>query len=137
MEAVCDAIGENYIDVINNQLFQVFCNIYSNYIPTFPVECEFFKLTITPDIKFTGIHKVLDCFQLQLNDFHNFKGGGLLSLLKLNPSTTVRLSINGKMYPELASAWNIIQTYLSSKNRDLVACQRKLIEKDLDEYAEL
>lgn len=139
MKVVGDAIGENYIDVINNQLFQAFCNIYTNYIPTFPIECEFFRLTINPDIKFTGIDKVLNCLQLQLIRFEEFKGGGLLSLLKLKQTITVRVMFrrSRKIFPQLAQAWDIIQTHLSSKNRDIIACQRELIEQDLDEYAEL
>ncbi len=138
MKAVGDAIGENYIDVINNQLFQCYCNIYTNYIPTFPVECEFFRLTVTPDLKLTGIHKVLNCLQLQLMRFEKFKGGGLLSLLKLKQTITVRVMFgrSRKIFPQLAQAWDIVQRHFEG-NKDIIACQRELIENDLDEYAEL
>lgn len=137
MEAVCNTIGENYIDIINNQLFQTYCNIYINYIPTFPVYCEYFRLTITPNTKFAGLEKVLDCFQLHLIDLEQYKGG-LLSLLKLKPSISIRLlNFNKRTFPILGKAWDIIQKHLSSKNRDVIACQEELIDADLKDFAEL
>lgn len=69
-------------------------------------------------------------------------GKGLLSLFKVKKPTPNMFGIQlyysdkSKMNKELVQATEIVNKYLASRTPDIIACQRELIENDLDEYAE-
>jgi hypothetical protein len=69
-------------------------------------------------------------------------GKGLLSIFKIKKPTRNMFGIQlyfsdkTKVNEELVEATRIVNTYLASNNPDIIGCQRKLIENDLDEYAE-
>lgn len=105
-------------------------------IPSVMREVYLYKL---PKItSFSGIHKLIK----RCNGMFYVNGDvthAVLGLLKIPGieylGTTLGWS-KGERQP-LEQAIAIIKMFYESNNKDAVACQRKLIENDLDEYAEL
>jgi hypothetical protein len=59
---------------------------------------------------------------------------GLLSFVKIQ--NLMKVSPLSTASDELKEACKIVTKYCEANRHDAIACQRKLIESDLDEYAE-
>jgi hypothetical protein len=79
--------------------------------------------------------------KLAFSFYTNAIEGGLLNLLKIPDlrQVSVRIGQNSSddiISVRLGKAFIIINSHLSNEKRNIIACQRELIENDLDEYAE-
>ena len=104
---------------------------FDKQVPSLPIPIEFPNIFIQNLNKtsLSGIHKIIKDFSyLEINNSENITGG-VLGLIKLAKHGVIKINTPN---PEWA---NIVLKYLNSG--DVIACQRKLIENDLDEYAEL
>jgi hypothetical protein len=104
---------------------------FPKYCPNGEIQLEAFV-----NASFSNIHKhILDAETIRINP--NYVGP-ILSFLKI-PTLTDVYAFTGDVNDESESckeALSILNKHLNG-NRDFIACQRELIEKDLDEYAEL
>ncbi len=86
--------------------------------------------------------KIVSNITLYPNAAKTLVGKGLLSLFKVKKPTAnmfgIQLYFSDKssVNKELVQATEIVNKYLASRAPDIIACQRELIENDLDEYAE-
>ncbi len=96
------------------------------------------QMTITsPNLtSLKDIHKHISFVEDRL-DVNAPIRSNILGLLKIKGIRTLGLEVrNYPHYDECNEAFGIIKKHLR-RGRDIVACQRELIENDLDEYAEL
>jgi hypothetical protein len=138
MEAVCSEYKMNFAHVINHHKFSANCNIGLNRLLPFQVVCHLLSINVQVDTVFTNIKKLVKCDAIHIYQMEYFNGG-LLGLLQIPHPTQVWFSSNSirlAKYDKLNEAIRIVRTHLDG-DRNVVACQRELIEKDLDEYAEL
>jgi hypothetical protein len=79
-----------------------------------------------PKLSFANVHKHIDYVE-GVKFPYPYKGP-ILGFLKINGLSSV--TDHGDKWQQ------ILNKHLASSKRDAIACQRELIEKDLDEYAE-
>ncbi len=136
-DKILELLNDYYKDIITKplKLREDFVAIY-DAIPPFKVVHDNIALNFSisgdKENSFHDIHKAIDTKDLRICVHSSHKiTSSVLGLLKMP-----RLQNLMYIMDPVPEWFNIVHKHFEGE-KDLVACQRELIEKDLDEYAEL
>jgi|688.fasta_scaffold06347_17 hypothetical protein len=111
--------------------------VFIDNMPNSPIEWPVIYLNSNSNtaLSLAGVDKLIKADELFRIEYANMISDSVVGLLKIKGKLILNNADWGNKFKTVE--WvKIITSYRKSENQDIVACQREMIEQDLDEYAE-